>query len=215
MQATFHFAIMKQQINNQWLAVAFLYFGFCFMSSTLESAGFTICSFNKAGGSPLSTGPDSLAISKLFCHRSRRPKCFQTCWKPSFKHIMCHFKLCLVSTLDEPKPPATLALHARPGWLLDSGFRLSHQKSSPTDRWRRETCEWAGPNWPASTWSRWQGEFHRNPSEHRGSCPHAPCPLWTGLSPSSLCKRHQHRISTYFPWQLKTSAFPGYNLNQI
>ena len=50
-----------------------------------------------------------------------------------------------------------------------------------------------------STWNRWQGECHRNPSERHGSCPRAPCPQWTEPSPFSLCKMHLDRRNTGFP----------------
>ena len=74
-------------------------------------------------------------------------------------------------TWGEPRQPATLALRARPGLQQGSVFHLSRRKSSQSGRW-----------------NRWRGEFHRNPSGHRGSCPRAPCQPWTARSPSLICK---------------------------
>ena len=53
-----------------------------------------------------------------------------------------------------------------------------------TDRSLEERNMWMSRLKATSTWNRWQGECHRNPSERHGSCPRAPCPQWTEPSPS-------------------------------
>ena len=101
---------------------------------------------------PLSTGPDSPAISGLFCHRSRRPECFQTCWKldyrlPDFRALILevlgvHLGWAQATCQTGPSCPTRLAARL---WVPSFTSKILTDRSLEETNINEHSCSRAAP----------------------------------------------------------------------